>query len=377
LKLEASAAAAKMTVNFAPMLCILFIGARMRALQIDPKHGNPQSWAQKCFFMCTFSILIQALVVILIPFMAKGECKRGKFEGDIAFKMNNPQVGAVMTTARYVCLLALYGGVAVVVYSIYVIEHPDGKTKTPPVSPAMHCVITLTVQYFLIYICLFICITAKSFHQGKMTPDEEWIIDDDTEGHFRSHHVDNTMAVQVREEDEKSFQKAMSSAIAIFDAARNTVMFAPMLSILFIGARMRALQLTKAKNGLIPADAGPQRWVQDGMEMATWSVFVQLIMTMLVPILTSSKAEVGQDGIVKVAPGTPKMLAITVEVVRYLSLLCMYGGAMVVVYGVFTMTPENLPPYNQNNLIPGIDIPEAPVPVEAAEVIAMSRWPSR
>ena len=30
------------TVNVAPMLGILFIGARMLALQIDPKHGNPQ-----------------------------------------------------------------------------------------------------------------------------------------------------------------------------------------------------------------------------------------------------------------------------------------------------------------------------------------------
>merc|ERR1719453_989717 len=62
------------TVNFAPMLAILFIGARMRALQIDPKNGNPQSWAQKCFFMCTCSVLIQSILVILIPFVAKGEC---------------------------------------------------------------------------------------------------------------------------------------------------------------------------------------------------------------------------------------------------------------------------------------------------------------
>ena len=35
------------------MLCVLFLGARMRALQMDPKHGNPQRWAQNCFFLCT------------------------------------------------------------------------------------------------------------------------------------------------------------------------------------------------------------------------------------------------------------------------------------------------------------------------------------
>ena len=45
---------AKYTVNMAPMLCVLFIGARMRALQIDPVHGSPQPWAQFCFFLCAY-----------------------------------------------------------------------------------------------------------------------------------------------------------------------------------------------------------------------------------------------------------------------------------------------------------------------------------
>merc|ERR1719161_451481 len=47
---------AKYTVNFAPMLCISFIGARMRALQMDPKNGAPQWWAQYCFYLCTYSV---------------------------------------------------------------------------------------------------------------------------------------------------------------------------------------------------------------------------------------------------------------------------------------------------------------------------------
>jgi hypothetical protein len=348
LKMEASFSSAKMTVNFAPMLCILFIGARMRALQIDPKNGNPQSWAQKCFFLCTFSVLVQALVVILMPFVARGVCKRGKFEGDISFKMENPTIGAVMTAVRYVCLLGLYGGIAVVVYSIYVIKHPEGRSKTPPVSPAMQCVITLTVQYFLIYIVLFALITAKTFVSGRgMEHDEE----------------DN--AVHLIDTRESPAAQAVSKAIAIFDAARSTVMFAPMLSVLFIGARMRALQLTKAKNGTIPAGAGPQKWAQDGMFLATWSVFVQLIMTMLVPIFTGKKPEMGDDGHAKVPQGTAKGLAIMVEVVRYLSLLAMYGGAVVVMYGVYTMSPDSLPPYNEDNLVPGVEIPKPPMPTES------------
>ena len=44
----------------APMLCILFLGARMRALQMDPAHGDPQRFAQDCFYMISYATLLQA-----------------------------------------------------------------------------------------------------------------------------------------------------------------------------------------------------------------------------------------------------------------------------------------------------------------------------
>ena len=50
------------------MLCVLFLGARMRALQMDPKHGNPQRWAQNCFFLCTsFGCFSFRQVLLKIP----------------------------------------------------------------------------------------------------------------------------------------------------------------------------------------------------------------------------------------------------------------------------------------------------------------------
>merc|ERR1719482_502054 len=80
-KLEGVFTMAKMTVNFAPMLCILFIGARMRALQIDPKNGAPQEWAQWCFYMCVWSVLLQTILVIVVPFAFGGEAEKGASEG--------------------------------------------------------------------------------------------------------------------------------------------------------------------------------------------------------------------------------------------------------------------------------------------------------
>ena len=40
-KFEQAMTTATASMNFAPMLAILFIGARMRALQMDPVNGNP------------------------------------------------------------------------------------------------------------------------------------------------------------------------------------------------------------------------------------------------------------------------------------------------------------------------------------------------
>merc|ERR1719207_452174 len=88
---------AKFTVNFAPMLCILFIGARMRALQMDPKHGNPQKWAQNCFYMCAYSVMVQTILVIVMPFCTDCECKQGSSEGDVVFEMANPTIGMIIT----------------------------------------------------------------------------------------------------------------------------------------------------------------------------------------------------------------------------------------------------------------------------------------
>merc|ERR1719301_9144 len=309
---------ARYTVNFAPMLAILFIGARMRALQIDPKHGNPQRWAQMCFYACTASVILQTLLVIIMPFCVQCECKQGVSEGDVVFEMEHPTVAIIFTVVRYLALLALYGGFTAVIVSIFLISHPTDVSLTPPISPAMQCVMNLTLQYFTIYLVLFVCITVKQFTNMEI----------------------------------------LGYIISIFEAARMTVMFAPMLSMLFIGARMRALQLTKATDGTIPTTAGPQTWVQDGMYLATWSVLVQLIMSILVPICTGTgKPEMDHSGNVKTPEGTGKYAGYAIETVRYFCLLAMYGGIVTDMVGVYLMTPETLPPYSdEGSLVPEQDV---------------------
>merc|ERR1719473_2490857 len=152
------------TVSFAPMLCILFIGARMRALQIDPVNGNPQKWAQNCFYMCSYAVLAQLVILAAIPLVLDGKLNKGSTEGDVTFELPNPTTMAILTAMRYAVMLALYGGFVAVIYSVCVIENPNGPT--PMVSPAMQCVMNLTIQFFFVYLMLWVFLTVKQFTSG-------------------------------------------------------------------------------------------------------------------------------------------------------------------------------------------------------------------
>merc|ERR1719326_2631048 len=136
-------------------------------------------------------------------------------------------------------------------------------------------------------------------------------------------------------------------------------MFAPMLAVLFIGCRMRALQIIGvATGGVIPPTAGPQTWAQDAMFLATWSLHVQLIMTILVPlILGAGKTEQDESGNVKAPAGSSKVIGMIFDTIRYLCLLSMYGGSVTIMVAIYYMSPDTLPPNNAGPLIPGVEVP--------------------
>merc|ERR1719428_1972548 len=236
------------SMNFAPMLAVLFIGARMRALNMDPVNGNPQKWAQNCFFMCTYALLAQTCLSVAVPLVLGGNVKVGKCEGDMEYEVENKMFGAILAIGRYVMMICIYVGVGCIIYSIFTIEHPKGPEYTIPISPTMQCVINLTFQFFFVYIWIWAAITIKEF------TGFEWAL------------MTQTM-----------------------ENCKNVVMFCPMLSILFVGTRMRALQITDNRGA-------PQGWCQDGMYMATWAVCIQIFMCLVTPLATGIPAQVDEDG---------------------------------------------------------------------------------
>jgi hypothetical protein len=293
------------TLAFAPMLSVLFLGARMRALQMDPVGGNPQPWAQNCFFACTYALICQTVLACAVPLVLGGKVsKNEKIEGDFKYELSNNggMAAKALTVFRFLLMFTLYACTFAVVCSVFTIEHPDGKEKTPAVSPTMQCVMNLAFQYFFIYLLLWIYYTIE-----------------DLTG------LDSSI---------------LAAAADAIESAKATVQFAPMLSVLFVATRMRALQITKN-------EGAPQGWVQDGMYLATWAVLVQFMMCLLMPLFTGKKytadtldgSQKTTDADINAMPGG-KVGAITVTVLRYFALVALMGGTAMVITGAIIMTPE-------------------------------------
>jgi hypothetical protein len=292
------------TLAMAPMLCVLFLAARMRALQMDPIGGNPQRWAQRCFYAASYSLIAQTIMAAVVPLCLKAKAlpKDDKtVEGDVKYEFeggNQGMLPKVLTVFRFIIMLSVYACTTAVVCSVFTIQHPDGKELTPPLSPTMQCVLNLVFQYFLIYLLLWIFITVEDLSSGQIN---------------------------------------LHAAKDAIESAKSTVQFAPMLCILFVATRMRALQMTSNRGA-------PQGWVQDGMYLASWSVLIQFMMCLLMPVFTGKKYTPDSlDGETK--PKEDENLsnpwaAGAVTAIRYIALLSLLGGTATVITGVILMTPE-------------------------------------
>merc|ERR1719172_450385 len=295
------------TLAMAPMLCVLFLAARMRALQMDPIGGNPQRWAQRCFYAASYCLIAQTIMAAIVPLFLKAKVKEmddKTAEGDVKVEFEGDAEGQgllpkVLTVLRFLIMLSVYSCTTAVVCSVFTIQHPDGKELTPPLSPTMQCVLNLVFQYFVIYLLLWIYYTVEDF-------------------------VGLDMSI-------------LAAAKDAIESAKATVQFAPMLSVLFVATRMRALQMTQNKGA-------PQGWVQDGMYLASWSVLIQFMMCLLMPVFTGKKYTPDSlDGETK--PKEDENLsnpwaAGAVTAIRYIALLSLLGGTATVITGVILMTPE-------------------------------------
>jgi hypothetical protein len=170
--------------------------------------------------------------------------------------------------------------------------------KFPPVSVTMECILNLTLQYIVIYAALGICRTVLDFQGAE--------------------HSKSTVQTTLK-------------------YASETMFYAPMVCMLFIGYRMRMLQLSKGTGT-------PPEYVQFAMRSVAYSILANTLVVMIVPVFTATaEVEVEKTGEVKMeGGGNPfenSVLSFIFNAIRYLIVLGLYVGVGVVTYGIFTYTP--------------------------------------
>jgi len=290
------------TVFLAPMLCILFIAAHVRALQVYPGHGRPQWWATGAFYLCNYSLLLQTLVVIAVPFLPGGDVRRGTslMKGDVEItfvQYEHRSVRLAFILVQYAPCLLICSGVAAVFASILSLSAPAGRT--PPLPPAMLCVLGLTAQFFLVHLGLWASAACRGLSSGA-----------------RGQNGAQATALA----------KTMRSAAA-------TVQVCPMLAILFVGLRLRAQQITGQTGA-------PQPWAQAAMYLSTGAALLQLLLCLLAGTAIGRALLAGGGGLQASEEGGHAMLRRTALGVQALLFLALYGGAAAVCAALFVLTPE-------------------------------------
>jgi len=125
---------AKSTVTFCPMLCVLFLGLRMRARQILEGTGEPQPWAKQGMSLATYALVIQLAMVLLMPFFTGAFPK----DGEEQEPKEKPSILAyIVEIIRYTAMLMLYGGAVIVIVAVCIItpETATGEGYVIPVLP--------------------------------------------------------------------------------------------------------------------------------------------------------------------------------------------------------------------------------------------------
>merc|ERR1719375_2385895 len=161
------------TVTYAPMLSVLFLAVRMRAIQLTQgeteKYKMPQPWAQTAMFCCVYAVLAQVIIVLLIPILThEAEVSTDEHGNlDLSHVESGGMVATILSAARYIIMLALYGGFTTVIVAVFMMKgpkeiwgnEPPTATSVDGVSPAVMSTILLTTMFFTVYFLVAVCKT--------------------------------------------------------------------------------------------------------------------------------------------------------------------------------------------------------------------------
>mmetsp|Transcript_166205 Transcript_166205/g.533580 ORF Transcript_166205/g.533580 Transcript_166205/m.533580 type:complete len:939 (-) Transcript_166205:135-2951(-) len=305
-------------IALAPMVCILFMTSRLRALELDPKEGRPQWWAEELFKVCTTAIVSQVMMVLgaqlagyksaRVKAVDSRPVTRGVLsalgESDLeelscAEAQNSERM---IIGIRVVLAVIIHCCVAGICVSTIIMEGKDLGKPVPPFGPTLVSIILLCSMYFGVYLGLLLT-QATSIAVFSLT---------------------STVS--------QAAVATLLRLVRLFKMAECTIRFCPMLSLLFLGARERALLLSGFKGS-------PQCWAQDAMYASVAALLTQLLMVLGAGILsknvTVDEAGSPKSARIKYVPGK-----FFLELVKAIAFVALYGGVIIVGVSVLVIRPE-------------------------------------
>lgn len=304
---------ASLTLHFAPMLSILLGAIALRELQLGVEHPM---YANIAMYIATWAIAVKVLIVVLVPNLLPGEMVdvQEDTRGIDWAKQSHPTLRCIaicLTASWRLTVFLLYGALVTVIVSIFVSESRphellwpdvwDGKSvglaalrvagRVPPLSTAMRCVITLTVLYFAIYLII---------NLGRTFTGE------------------------------KSRQRFAYTLAGV----EHSLAFAPMLCVLMVTVRMRAIQL---------CIRDPQAWAQVMMYCATGAVLVQVTVAVIMVWLDPT---VDDDDDAAESSATSQIwlkgALVCTLILRYIAATCLYVAMGALIVALFSMESDPL-----------------------------------
>lgn len=268
---------AAIAVNFAPMLAVLFLGTQ---IAVDWDYSELPSTVATWMYICTASVLLQVFLVILAPFVANADLQVVGPNGELDFVTRRHDIFVFISVIRWIAMAAMYVGIVVVCDALWWAN----------TEPAMtHGIYRFAIIYFVTYLALWICITAKQVLES---------------GFFRT--------------------------VRVLSIAKDTVVFCPMLGALFLASFVRAHAITN-KYG---EQGVPQSYVLDAMFIAALALLVQLISVCCAGVFVPSKKEGVQDG--EMSTVSPLFLT-----TFHVAMAVLYMCVVVVIVGLFTINKGN------------------------------------
>lgn len=158
---RALAKLACLNMNFAPIMCALFLGIQVSAddnVQAGRSpEEHPSSQAEKWVMWTTYMVLIQTLLSLITPLIFRAELKETTHTGEEDLMLHRDFFLLLINILRWMSMIFIYTGVVVLSGELW------GEDSTPPRS---HVLTFLVALYFVIYGLMWATMTLRQLVDG-------------------------------------------------------------------------------------------------------------------------------------------------------------------------------------------------------------------